>query len=148
MANSPIDRSQVDSILAYTARDGDNAQAMPEIHEGKRLEQLLQANRYEKKQLADAAGVTKQAVQLWVKRPQFPPAVWAKVVTGLEVLRLSPLEIRPEKVTLETPFEDLTRLVDNWPRVQLSVLKRILESSDTARRLLLAYVNGALRGNE
>lgn len=142
------DSGAADSDLALTEGDGDNAQAMPEIHEGKRLEQLLEVNRYEKKEFADAIGVTKQAVQQWFGRPSFSPAIWQKITTGLRALRLNPADIRPERYIPEETTEDLTRLVESWSRVQLSVLKRILESDVTPRRVLLAYVDGALRDKE
>lgn len=148
MTSRSLDPSQAETSLALTASDGDTALEMPEIHEGQRLEQLLDANRYEKKEFADAIGVTKQAVQQWIKRAKFSDAIWAKILVGLTALRLNSAEIRPISSIDNRPLEDLTRLVNNWPRVQLSVIKRILESDDTSRRVLLAYVNGALRENE
>lgn len=137
------------SALELTAADGDTAQEMSDTHEGERLRRLLDSTRYEKKQLADAIGVTKQSVQQWVKQSKFSPAIWEKLQTGLMALGLDPAAIRPTgAVVSSVTIEDLTRLVESWSSVQLSVLKRILESDETSRRVLLAYVYGALRKGE
>lgn len=145
MTSRLLDQSQEETALALTGDGGDNAPTVAEIHEGERLRNLLESNRYEKKELADAAGVTKQAVQQWVKLDKFTPRIWQRVRVGLIALRLNPDHVRPAGGATTGPAEDLTRLVENWTRVQLSVLKRILEADDAARRVLLAYINGALR---
>lgn len=115
------------------------------IGEGERLRRLLAATRYEQKQLADAIGVTKAAVGQWVKMEVFSKRIWERLQTGLEALGLDPNEIRSGATTTKQPTEDLTRLVESWSRAHLSTLKRILESDDTSREILLAYVNGSLR---
>jgi len=145
MPNMPLDRRQVETCLELTEGESDTAHRMPEIGEGEKLRQLLEANRYKKKDLADAIHVTKQAVDQWMKAKEFTPRVWERVRLGLTAMRLNPAHIRPVRNVPAPPTEDLTRLVENYTRVQLSVLKRILDADDDSRRVLLAYVNGALR---
>lgn len=118
---------------------------MSDVSEGEKLRKLLEAKRYEQTELAEAVGVTKAAVGKWLRLKRFSPKVWDKICVGLEALHLSPGDIRPQEGDGKEYGEDLTKLVENWPRVQLSVLKRILESGDTSRAVLLAYINGSLR---
>lgn len=114
------------------------------MHEGERLKRLLEAKRYEKKTFGDAAGVTKQAVGKWIKDERFSDVTWPKIVRGLHALHLSPSDIRPEEREA-LPKEDLTKLVEAWPKDQLIVLRRIISSDDASKDRLLAYIDGALR---
>lgn len=115
------------------------------MHEGEKLKRLLESKRYQKTTFGEkAGGVSKQAVNKWVKEPRFSDFVWTKVKIGLIALGLNPFEIRPEDRD-PGPSEDLTKLVERWPREQLTALRRILASDDASKDRLIAYLDGALR---
>jgi transcriptional regulator with XRE-family HTH domain len=126
----------------YPSDPGDSGN----MSEGDRLRRLLEAKRYEQTDLAAAVGVTKAAVGKWLKeKERFSDRVWDKVRAGLLALNLNPGDIRSEESSQPKYSEDLTKLVEAWPRAHLLILKRILESDDTSRAILLAFIHGSTR---
>lgn len=121
--------------------DSDNSEFMGE---GEKLKKLLKIKRYEQVDLAKVIGVTKTAVGKWTKEAVFSDRVWPKVRDGLLKLGLNPADIRAGAQDQEAS-EDLTKLVERWPREQLTVLRRIIVSDDVSKGRLLAYLEGALR---
>lgn len=112
--------------------------------EGEKLKQLLKMKRYDQKQLADAAGVTKAAVGKWMKEHHFSERMWPRVRDGLNALGLNPADVRSDPRD-QAATEDLSKLVERWPREQLVTLRRIITSDDLSKSRLLSYIDGALR---
>lgn len=122
---------------------------MQPVHEGEKLQKLIDGQHITQKKLAAAGGFTKAAAHRWVKTEEFDRRMWENVRACMIKVKLNPSDIRPEKgagiVDIASGGKDLTKLVEDWPNDQLKVLKEILIAGDDPRDLLLVYINGALR---
>jgi transcriptional regulator with XRE-family HTH domain len=132
------------STKTTTGVDRGHSEDSEPMHEGEKLKQLLKVKRYEQVDLAKEAGVTKAAVGKWMTEKRFSDRVWPKVRDALQKLGLNPGDVRVGQQDQEAS-EDLTKLVERWPREQLTVIRRILTSDEVSKSRLIAYIDGALR---
>lgn len=141
MSSTPGSPRSTKTAAGVDRPESDNSESMGE---GEKLRRLLEIKRYEQLDLAKATGVTKTAVGKWIKESVFSNRVWPKIRDGLLKIGLNPADIRAGAQDQEAS-EDLTKLVERWPREQLTVLRRIVVSDDVSKSRLLAYLDGALR---
>lgn len=118
-----------------------------DMHEGKKLEDLLVRHKLRKSDFAKATKTSDPAVQKMVKAVEWKPAMWATIAAGLERLGIDPAELR-QSTTMrrERPPEDLRGLTDAFPASALEPLRRLLTAGDLERMRVADYIDGLLKG--
>lgn len=117
------------------------------MHEGKKLETLLDARNIGKAEFGRACGVGPSAVQKMLKAVEWKPGMWATIASGMEKIKIDPGELRGSVVAFrERPAQDLRPLVDAIPAPALTALRTLLGADDRERQRVLDYLDGLLRG--
>ena len=114
--------------------------------DGQKLRELLGKERRSQAELAEAAGVTRTAVQRWLKTPHFSDKMWNRIEPALRRLRMDPREIRPAGgQATKGATQDLKQLVQDWSDENLATMRKVLRADEPSRERLLDYIDGALR---
>jgi transcriptional regulator with XRE-family HTH domain len=123
---------------------GDNANLFG-MHEGKKLLEALKKAGYSQSDLARAAGIDPAAMSRNIKEQTIGDRAWETVKRGLKSLQIDPQQIRDEPIKMfRERIENFAPLVKEWPLEQVELLRRILESGEGSRQLLLTWIDGRL----
>lgn len=111
-------------------------------HDGERIRKLLAATGKTPADFARASGVTRTAVDRYLKAETIGKHAWLTVRVGLSKLGIDPRRVRPD----DRPEEeiDLRPLVHGFDREQLECVKKILEADTLHREKLLYFIDGLL----
>lgn len=113
-------------------------------HEGERIKQLLMAIGKTPADLARASGVSRTAVDRYLKAPEIKKIAWLTVRKGLVKLHIEPRKVKPDDQVESEVELDLRPLIHDFSRDQLERLKTILEADIGPRERLAYFVDGAL----
>lgn len=113
-------------------------------HEGERIKQMLTATGRTPADLSRAAGVSRTAVDRYLKAATIKKIAWVTVRKGLVKLQLDPRKVKPDdQVSIDVEI-DLRPLIHDFSRDQLERLKTILDADIGPREKLSYFVDGAL----
>lgn len=136
------DRKQLSTVfLCRSIRP--RRDSVSDMHEGKKLRELLADRGVSQSALAAKAGVERAAVNRWLGMEEFNRSVWQKARKALAELGLDPSDIRRDDRT--GPREHFIPELEKWDESQLHMLKRIMLSSQESQKEVLVYLTGALR---
>lgn len=112
-------------------------------HDGERIRKLLSATGKTPADLARAAGVTRTAVDRYLKAERIGKLAWLTVRVGLTKIGIDPRKVRPDDQAAEEEI-DLRPLIHGFDRDELERIKKILEADTLDREKLLYFVDGLL----
>jgi transcriptional regulator with XRE-family HTH domain len=120
----------------------------PEQFEGTKLRRALLAVGKTPADMARACGVTRTAVDRYLKAETIGDVAWRTVRLALIKLGIDPKKVRPTDVDVEEQEQDLQPLVHDFTLSQLERLKKILKADEGPQKLLFSYIEGIERGTK
>ncbi len=112
-------------------------------HEGEKVRWELDRIGKKPADLARACGVSRTAVDHYMKAAKIGKHSWTTLRAGLVKLGIDPFKIKADDVIVESD-EDLRPYVQGFSREELENIKRVLEADQAARERLLYYLDGVL----
>jgi transcriptional regulator with XRE-family HTH domain len=120
---------------------------MLDMHEGKRVKELIDAKGITMAALAKSVGKTQPAAQKWCSTEEFNGNMWKTVSAALTKVGIDPSQVRAVAATMyrERPAANLRPLLVRFAaRDQLEALRQILEAPPDDQRVLLAIIEDRL----
>lgn len=116
---------------------------MVDMHEGQRLQGALDDAGKRQADLADALGISAQAVSRYMKAKRFKAAAWETISGGLVKIGISPSRVRLSDES-GSSLMDLRPHLVMFTNAQLPALLAILEADKPSREALVMLIKDRL----